>query len=113
MNWLDILSAEAKASSMTRVAERLQISRTAVSLCLAGRYPCSTKHIEAKVLDVLGRLDCLAIGESVTVGECQTFRKKPAPTHNPMAMQAWKACLHCPHNPDCAQRQENQHAQLH
>jgi len=113
MSWLDLLRAEAGATSITATALRLGVSRTTVSLCLAERYPASTERIEAKVWDVLGQIECPALGGTITATECRTYRERPAPTHNPMAMQHWKACQHCPHNPNCAPRKEVAHAQLH
>lgn len=99
--WVRLLAAEVARSNRTRAGARLGISRTAVSLVLVNRYPSpSTAGIERRVLAKLGRLDCPAKGEAVTVIQCQAFREKPAPTHNPQAMQKWKACQHCPHNPD-------------
>lgn len=100
MNWLDLLRTEARATSMQRAANRLGISRTAVSLCLAGRYPAGTGRIEAKVLDVLGQVDCLALGCPITPNHCRSHRERKAPLHNPVAMQIWRTCQHCPHNPD-------------
>lgn len=98
--WLDLLSAEVKASSMRKAATRLGISRTAVSLCLSGKYGASTEHVEKKVLDVLGQVDCLALGEPITPTHCRSHRERKAPLHNPVAMQIWRACQHCPNNPN-------------
>ena len=113
MSWLELLRTEARATSITAAAQRLGVSRTAVSLCLAERYPASTEHIEAKVWDALGQIECPALDKTINATECRTYRERSAPTHNPMAMQYWKACQHCPHNPNCAQRKEVAHAQLH
>lgn len=104
--WLELLRAEAEATSMKKAAERLGISRTAVSLCLAERYPASTENIEAKVLDVLGQVDCLALGEPITPTMCRSHRERKAPLHNPVAMQIWRACQHCPHNPNCTAQEQ-------
>lgn len=108
MTWLDLLRTEAKATSMQKAAIRLGISRTAVSLCLAEKYPASTDHIEAKVWEVLGQVDCPALGEVITSTACREFRERQAPTHNHMAMRHWKACQHCPNNPSCT-AQEQRH----
>ncbi|WP_312375749.1 hypothetical protein [Pseudomonas oryzihabitans] len=79
------------------------MSRTAVSLVLANKYSSpSTAGVERRVMDVLGRIDCIALGETLTVAQCQSFRDRSAPTHNPMQMQHWRACQHCPFNPNCA-----------
>lgn len=98
-----LLAAEVRATDRTRAASRIGMSRTAVSLVLANKYSSpSTAGVERRVMDVLGRIDCIALGETLTVAQCQTFRDRSAPTHNPMQMQHWRACQHCPFNPNCA-----------
>lgn len=100
--WLDLLRGAVAASSMTAVAARLGISRTAVSLVLAGKYGAKVDRIAAKVLDVLGEsVDCPAKGAVIAKSECNELRSRKAPMHNPIAMQTWRACQRCPHNPSC------------
>lgn len=111
--FVQLLGAEVARSNMTKTGQRIGMSRAAVSLVLANRYPSpSTAGVERRVMDVLGRLECVALGEVVTASECQSYREKAAPTHNPMAMQHWRACQHCPNNPNC-NAQENAHARIH
>lgn len=111
--WINLLSAEVERTNKTVASQRIGMSRSAVSLVLANRYPSpSTAGVERRVLDVLGRLDCVALGDVVNAEQCQSYREKPAPTHNPQAMQHWVACLHCPHNPNCSTAQEKQHARI-
>lgn len=104
--FVSLLAREVEQSNRAHVGERLGISRTAVSLVLVNRYPASTTNVERRVMDVLGRIDCVALGEVITAEQCQTNRDKPAPTHNPHAMQHWRACQHCPQNPRCAAKEQ-------
>lgn len=98
-----LLAAEVGVSNRTRAAERVGISRTAVSLILVNKYSSpSTAGVERRVLESLGRIDCVAAGEVFTIEQCQSYRDKPAPTHKPHAMQNWLACQQCPYNPKCA-----------
>lgn len=109
--WVVLLAREVERTNRTQAAQRIQMSRSAVSLVLANRYPSpSTAGVERRVLDTLGRIDCVAIGEVVTVEQCQSYRERPAPTHNPLAMQHWRACQHCPHNPHC---EASHHVRIH
>ena len=111
--FVQLLGAEVARSNMTKTGQRIGMSRTAVSLVLANRYPSpSTAGVERRVMDVLGRLECVALDEVITASECQSYREKAAPTHNPMAMQHWRACQHCPNNPN-RHAQENAHARIH
>lgn len=113
-----LLGAEVARSNMTETGRRIGMSRSAVSLVLANRYPSpSTAGVERRVMDVLGRLDCVAMGAEINAEQCQSYREKPAPTHNPNAMQHWKACQHCAFNPNCsnpnrAHAKETPHARL-
>jgi hypothetical protein len=105
-----LLAVEAAATTKTQAGQRIGMSRSAVSLILINRYPSpSTAHVERRVMETLGRLECVALDEVITTERCQSQREKPAPTHNPYAMHSWRACQHCVHNPHC-QNQENHHA---
>lgn len=108
-----LLAAEVAASNKTKASQRIGMSRTAVSLILVNRYASpSTAGVERRVMETLGRIECVALGTDINTDQCQSYREKPAPTHNPQAMQHWRACQHCPINPDCC-KQENAHARLH
>ncbi len=97
-----LLAAEASATSRTKAAVRIGMSRTAVSLILLNKYASpSTARVERRVMNVLGRIECMAVGDTLTVEQCQGFYQRPAPLHNPMAMQHWRACQQCPFNPNC------------
>ncbi len=112
--FVQLLGAEVARSNMTETGKRIGMSRSAVSLVLANRYPSpSTAGVERRVMDALGRLDCVAIDAEVTAEQCQSYREKPAPTHNPNTMQQWKACQHCAFNPSCDTAKEKPHARIH
>lgn len=109
--FVTLLAREVEQSNRTKAGERIGMSRSAVSLVLANKYPSpTTNNIERRVMDTLGRIECIALGDVLTVEQCQTYRERPAPTHNPPAMQHWRACQHCPSNPNC---QENANARTH
>lgn len=109
--WICLLAAEVEQTNRTRAGERIGMSRSAVSLVLSNRYPSpSTAAVERRVVAALGALECPAQGETIGLIECQTYRERKAPTHNPQAMQQWKACQHCPNNPNCL---EASHATQH
>ena len=98
-----LLAAEVAATDRTKAAARIGMSRTAVSLILANKYTSpSTAGVERRVMSALGRMDCIAINDEVTIEQCQNYRDKPPPTHNPQAMQSWRACQYCAFNPNCA-----------
>lgn len=100
--FITLLAAEVRASNRKIAGERIGMSRTAVALVLANKYPSpSTAGIERRVMATLGRRDCPAMGERISTQQCRDYRERPAPTHNPMAMRVWRVCQTCPHNPDC------------
>lgn len=97
-----LLAAEAAATNRAKAGERIGMSRTAVSLILVNKYTSpSTAGVERRVMEVLGRIDCVAVGDSLTIEQCQSYRERQPPTHNPQAMQHWRACQQCPMNPKC------------
>ncbi|MDR5857924.1 hypothetical protein FZZ93_02560 [Halomonas eurihalina] len=98
--WIRLLAAEVEASNRTLAGKHVGISRSAVSLALANRYPSpSTDSLERRVLEALDGRDCPALSERISVEQCRQYRDRPAPTHNPMSMREWRACQGCPHNP--------------
>lgn len=100
--FIRLLAAEVTATDRTKAAARIGMSRSAVSLVLENKYPSpTTKGVERRVMDVLGRIECVAIGDTLTVEQCQGFYQRQAPTHNPQAMQHWRVCQQCPFNPNC------------
>jgi hypothetical protein len=99
--WVQLLAAEVARSNITKAAARIGMHRASVSTALRNCYPrSSTAGIERRVLAKLAQLECPALDKKATADQCQEFREKPAPTHNPQAMQKWKACQHCKHNPN-------------
>lgn len=106
--WVRLLAAEVEASNMTRTGERIGMSRSAVSLALANRYPSpNTAGVEQRVIEALDRMTCPALGAEIDSNQCRRYREREAPTHNPMAMRAWRACQNCPHNPANTQGDES------
>ncbi len=99
--WVELLAAEVRATDRTRAGARIGMSRSAVSLALANKYPSpSTAGIERRVLEALGNLQCPAQEATITSEQCREYRERPAPTHNPMAMRVWRICQGCPNNPE-------------
>jgi hypothetical protein len=106
--WIVLLAAEVEASNMTRAGERIGMSRSAVSLALANRYPSpNTTGVEQRVIEALDGMSCPAQEAVISTDQCRAYRGRPAPTHNPMTMRAWRTCQNCPNNPNNAQGDES------
>jgi len=97
-DWLSILQSEVKQTSAAAVARKLGVSRTAVSLCLLGKYPGGTQKMAARVLALLGERFCPRAGHCISAGECLSQCRQIAPTHNPMQMRGWGVCQQCKRN---------------
>ena len=97
MTWLDLLQqavAEHKRG-VAGVAEQIGVSRTALSLVLANKYPAKTDRIAAKVLNTYARVSCPHLGETITQAQCIDFATRTAPTNSPRDMCHWRACQSC------------------
>lgn len=104
--WRAILAAEVERRNDARgrggiqaVATILEVSRTAVSLLLAGKYPArSEERMAARVLAKLGggRVICPYLEAELGVPECRSWRARPMPRSNPDAARHWTACRTCP-----------------
>ena len=70
-----LLAAEVAATNKTKASQRIGMSRTAVSLILSNRYASpSTAGVERRVMETLGRIECVALEETVTTDQCQSYR---------------------------------------
>ena len=99
-DWLELLRQKCRETSIGAVAKRLTLSRTALSLCLSGKYGAKTDRIAERVLRVLGSFHCPMRGEAITPTDCTEQTQRRAPVHNPMAMQGWRVCQQCEHHPN-------------
>lgn len=96
-DWLAMLRTKAEATSNQIVADELDVSRTTISLVLAGKYPAKTDKIAAKVLDAYARVTCTYTGIEITHAECRSTSTANTPTSSPQAMRQWRACQSCAH----------------
>ena len=106
--WLDILRADIAATgSINKTAQRVGVSRPALSQILNGSGPygsgkASTARVEEKVMNTIGLVACPFLstyhGEEhrITGLQCReyAYRVNP-PTNIPREMQHWRACQGC------------------
>lgn len=95
--WLELLATSVTQTSCADVARRLGVSRTAVSLCLSGKYPGNTRRMAERVLATLGGHICPLSGQRVSTNHCQSRRAEAMPTANPHVLQQWRECATCQH----------------
>lgn len=87
-----------KRGAITIVAEKIGMSRSAVSTAMRGEYPGATHRIEARVLKVFGggRVLCPHLGHAIEGALCQSWQTRAQPRSNPDALRHWTACRACP-----------------
>lgn len=96
MTWLELLQQAVAASNRTRVAEKLEVSRTAVSQLMSGTYGAGTERMAARVMETFARTDCPFLARDISRKECATHAQSAIPTSSPRAMKHWRACRTCP-----------------
>jgi hypothetical protein len=101
MHWLTLLAEDvARTGSKAKTAARIGISRSAVSLALAGRYPAATDKLEAKVLEALaGMVPCPYDSQDIPRRSCRDRALRPMPMSSARELRSWTACQSCPHQP--------------
>ncbi|GFK94448.1 hypothetical protein NNJEOMEG_02293 [Fundidesulfovibrio magnetotacticus] len=97
-DWLALLTEEAARTSIAAAARRIGYARPSVSLALAGKYPGNTDKLAARVLEVLGTVECQHLGLAVTPARCADASGQ-MPTSSPAALRLWRSCQGCPHKP--------------
>lgn len=91
-----LMLARVEQSNRRQVAQKLGVSRTAVSLILSGKYDADPARILALAVARYGQIDCPHLAKAISPAECHAFARADAPTHNPMKMRHWNACQRCP-----------------
>lgn len=102
LDWFELLrnAVDEHPRGKAGVADDLDISRTAVSLVLAGTYPANTDKIATRVRDRYDRIACPHLVESIAPDVCRSYALRPAPTNSPRDMRHWRACQNCPRKPE-------------
>jgi transcriptional regulator with XRE-family HTH domain len=100
--WLEVLRAEVSASSLAVVADKLGISRTAVSQLCNEKYPGDMERMQMLVEGAfMGHtVSCPILGD-IPLHQCLAHQRKPAGQvgDNPTQIKLWKACRSgCPHS---------------
>lgn len=96
--WLSWLRARVEATgSMQKVADEVDISRTAVSLLLAGKYSAGTDKVAAKITAFSqgDRVWCPHLKVAIGAADCRTLNTAPMPMSDPAALKHWIACKSC------------------
>ncbi len=95
-DWLAALRAAAAATSIAQAAASIGMSRSAVSLVLAGKYGARTQRIEGRVREMLlGHVACPGLGECITLDRCATLAARPFTATSSRAARLWRACQDC------------------
>lgn len=94
--WLQLIDERVEQlGSIQAVADEIGYARVSLSLAMRGKYVGSTERLEKKVMQTLGRFICPHLERELSLDECVFFRKREAPTQNPVEMRHWRACQHC------------------
>lgn len=100
--WLTLLAEDvARTGSKAATARKVGVSRSAVSLALAGKYPArDLSRLANKVLDALaGRVSCPHDGGDIARAACAERAAAPMPMSSPASLRAWTACRSCLNRP--------------
>lgn len=93
--WFQILKDEVEKKSRSQVAREMGYSSTAISLIMSGKYMGKSDKVRDKVLQQYTRVFCPYLKQNIPLCQCVDAQNSKAPTHNPLKMQAWKACQGC------------------
>lgn len=97
--WLSWLRERvAEVGSMQAVAEEVGISRTAISLLLAGKYTAGTDKVAAKITAFAqrDRVWCPHLKVALDASACANYAAAAMPMSDPAALKLWIACRGCP-----------------
>ncbi len=97
---MELLRGALERNSKAWVAEKLGISRTAVSLLMNDKYPSRPDKIAARAIEVFGRVMCPYLGLEIDLAQCSETHGGKASTWDPAALDHRRACQKCPSRKD-------------
>jgi len=103
--WFQTLKNEIANSNITKVAEKIGISRPTLSIFMHGKGlygngKASSANIEIRYRQAYEKLVCPHTGSEVGIAHCRQVALCPAPNHNPLKMVQWQACQQCSYKPN-------------
>ncbi|KAF5039660.1 hypothetical protein DSECCO2_541510 [anaerobic digester metagenome] len=93
-DWLQALARACDASGLRKIAARLGVSPTLVSLALSHKYHGPLTHLEARVRATLlhvGHVDCPVLG-GIPAEQCRLEQQMPFCSTSPLRVQLYRAC---------------------
>jgi hypothetical protein len=94
------MQAIAELGSKQAVANRIGVSRTAISLCLADKYAAGVHEVKRKFYEALALpVACPHLSKQITMKQCEGFRSRPFTTASRAVALHCMACRECPLNP--------------
>ncbi|WP_321448443.1 MarR family transcriptional regulator [uncultured Cohaesibacter sp.] len=92
-----------RLGSKKAVADELDVSRTQISLYLAGKYEQAggrVDRLEAKIIAAYSnRVFCPHLASDIKQSDCVDCRTASIPTSDPELLKRWIACKTCLLNP--------------
>lgn len=98
--WIEVLRKEVEATSQSRVATALGVSKTQISQVLSGKYPADPADLRRKVEGhYMNRtVECPVLG-IIPVHECKEHQGRPFSSANPLRVRLFRACrAGCPNS---------------
>lgn len=99
--WLAALRAYARETSIAAAGAKINRSRTAVSLLLAGKYPAKSLQQIRRACETAfqGRVNCPGLGEEIPADVCREWAEKPFAATSSQRVTMYRACQSCPNRP--------------
>ena len=97
--WRELLAEAVKAEGCAAVARRLGVSRPAISLLNAGKYPGREQYMAQRVMDHFDKVPCPYLGQEMERSQCARSCIGDAPTCSPAALRHWRMGQKCQYRP--------------
>jgi hypothetical protein len=82
------------------VADKMKVSRTAISLALSDKYEADVKILTQKIYASFNTpFECPHLREAISEEQCIKFRERPFASPNREYVMHVMACRNCSHNP--------------
>lgn len=101
--WRQLFECAVQERGPVTVARDLGYHNHTLVSRIYSRHIEASGKFQARVLNRYNLVECPFTGTQQARELCKTWLGKPAPTHNPASLSAWRACQRCPHKQEAGQ----------
>lgn len=90
----------------SEIATKTGQSKATVVLWYTGKYPAKADRVEARIVAAYDTVRCPYLQDDLPRHKCAEYHGRSFPTGSPKALDHWRVCQVCQHNPNAEANQK-------